>query len=78
MSICSVLRTASRAVCVVRRCHPRVASLLGHSDLFGTLCDAAAEARGITDGSKRGEDKVGDANIVQVRLGPFQGLAGVE
>ena len=50
--IFQVLRTAGRALCVVWRCHPRVATFARTQRSVGTLCVFAAEARGSVERSK--------------------------
>ena len=52
VSIFSVLRTASRALCVVWRCHQRVAKFDRTQRSVGTLCVSAAEAPGSVERSK--------------------------
>ena len=75
VSIFQVLRTASRALCVVWRCHPRVATFARTQRSVGTLCVSAAEAPGSVERCKT-SGQAADATIVQLRLGAFRRACG--
>ena len=77
VSIFQVLRTASRALCVVWRCHPRVAKFDRTQRSVGTLCVSAAEAQGIVERCKT-SGQAADATIDELRLSAFgKGLWGL-
>ena len=75
VSIFSVLRTANRALCVVWRCHPRVASFDRTERSIRTLCVSAAEAPSSFKRCKTSTQD-GDENIVQLRLSAFRRACG--
>ena len=67
--------TPGRALCVVWRCHPRVATFDRTERSVGTLCVFAAEAPGSVERCKT-SGQAADATIVQLRLGAFRRACG--
>ena len=67
--------TPGRALCVVWRCHPRVATFAGHSDLSERSASLPLKPRAVLNGAST-PGQAADANIVQLRLGAFRRASG--